>query len=87
MLTSVFLAFDFKTCFASHSVSNILRRVNAQQALLRLQEISADCLDGKYSDSELDDTLKNDAQVELDSSGEESKHKSVVIMNVKNKNR
>ena len=62
-----FLAFDFEMCFASHSVSNMLRRVTAQQALLRLQGISADCSDGEYSDSELDD-----AQAELDSSGEKS---------------
>ena len=49
----------------------MLRRVIAQQALLRLQNISADCSDGEYSDSELDDALTNDAQAELDSSGEE----------------
>ena len=67
-----FLSFDFETCFASHSVSNMLKRVIAQQALLRLQDISADCSDGEYSDSELDDALTNDAQAELDSNGEES---------------
>ena len=50
----------------------MLRRVTAQQALLRLQNISVDCSDGEYSDSELDDALTNDAQAELDSSGEES---------------
>ena len=49
----------------------MLRRVTAQQALLRLQDISADCSDGKYSDSELDDSLTNDAQAELDSNGKE----------------
>ena len=59
-------------CFASHSVSNMLRRVTAQQALLRLQGISADCSNGEYSDSELDDALTNDAQAELDLSGEKS---------------
>ena len=67
-----FLAFDFETCFASHSVSNMLRRVTAQQALLRLKNISADCSDGEYSDSELDDALANNLQAELDSSGEKS---------------
>ena len=56
--------------FASHSVCNILRRVTAQK--LRLQNISADCSDGEYLDRELDDTLTNDAQVELDLSGEKS---------------
>ena len=40
--------------------------------MLRLQEISADCSDCEYSDSEPDDALTNDAQAELDSSGEES---------------
>ena len=50
----------------------MLRRFTAQQALLRLQDISADCSDGEYSDRELDDALTNDAQPELDSSGEES---------------
>ena len=50
----------------------MLRRVIAQQALLRLQDISADCSDSKYSESELDDALTNDAQAELDSSEEES---------------
>ena len=48
------------------------RRVTTRQALLRLQDISADCSDGEYSDSELDDALTNDSQAELDSSGEES---------------
>ena len=58
--------------FASHSVFNMLRHVTAQQALLRLQGISADCSDGEYSDSELDDALRNDAQAELDSISEKS---------------
>ena len=40
--------------------------------MLRLQDISADCSDGKYSDSELNDALTNDAQAELDLSGKES---------------
>ena len=50
----------------------MLRRVTAQQALLQLQDISADISDGEYSDSELDNALANDAQAELDSSREES---------------
>ena len=50
----------------------MLRRVTMQQALLQLQDISEDCSDGEYSDSELDDALTNDAQVELGSRGEES---------------
>ena len=50
----------------------MLRRVTAQQALLRLQDISADCSDGENSDNEPDNALKNDAQAELDSSGEKS---------------
>ena len=49
----------------------MLRHVIAQQTLLQLQGISADCSDGEYSDSELDDALTNDAQAELDSNGEE----------------
>ena len=50
----------------------MLRRITAKQALLRLQNISADCSDREYSDSELDDALTNDTPMELDSSGEES---------------
>ena len=50
----------------------MLRHLTAQQALLQLQDILADCSDGEYSDSELEDALTNDAQAELDSSGEES---------------
>ena len=50
----------------------MLRHLTAQQALLQLQDISEDCSDGEYSDSELEDALTNDAQAELDSSGEES---------------
>ena len=48
----------------------MLRRVTAQQALLQSQDISADCSDGEYSDRELNDALTNNAQAELDSSGE-----------------
>ena len=48
----------------------MLRRVTAQQALLQLHDISADCSDGEYSDRELNDALTNNAQAELDSSGE-----------------
>ena len=40
--------------------------------MLRLQDILADCSDGEYSDSELDDALTNDTQAELDSRGEKS---------------
>ena len=65
-------SFDFETCFASHSVSNMLRPVTAQQALLQLQDISTDCSDGEYLDRKLGDALINDAQAELDSNGEES---------------
>ena len=42
----------------------MLRPVIAQQALLQLQEISVDCLDGEFHE--------NDAQAELDSRGKES---------------
>ena len=45
--------------------SIMLRPITAQQALLQLQDISADC-------SELDDTLTNDVELELDSSEEDS---------------
>ena len=48
----------------------------AQKALLRLQDISADCSDGEYSDSELDNALTNDAQAKLDSSGEKFRRRS-----------
>ena len=41
--------------------------------MLQLQDISADCSDDEYSDSELlDGALTNNAKAELDSSGEES---------------
>ena len=47
--------------------------------MLRLQDILADCSDGEYSDSELDDALTNDAQAELDSRGEDQT--SIVLTN------
>ena len=40
--------------------------------MLRLQDISSDCSDGEYFDSELDDALINDEQAELDLDGEKS---------------
>ena len=46
----------------------MLRRITAQQALLRLQDISAHCSDGEYPYSELDYVLTNDVEVEFDSS-------------------
>ena len=70
-------------CFASHSVSNMLRRVTAQHALLQLQDISADCSDGEYSKLHFsrleDEALTNDAQAELDSSGKNQT--SIVLAN------
>ena len=39
--------------------------------MLGLQDISADCSDGEYSDSELDDALTNDAQAEVNLRGED----------------
>ena len=57
----------------------MLRRITIQQALLRLQDISADCSDGEYSDSELDDALTNDAQTELNSRREDQT--SIVLTN------
>ena len=39
---------------------------------MRLQDISADRSDGEYCNSELDDSLTNDAQAELNLNGEES---------------
>ena len=47
----------------------------AQEALLPLQDISTNCSNGEYFDSELDDALTNDAQAELDSSGEKSRRR------------
>ena len=40
--------------------------------MLQVQDISEDCLDGEYSDSELDGALTNDAQAEFDSTGKKS---------------
>ena len=40
--------------------------------MLQLQDISADCSDGEYSNGELDGALTIDAQAELDSSGKKS---------------
>ena len=37
-----------------------------------MQDISADCSDGEYSKSELDNALTNNAQAKLNSRGEES---------------
>lgn len=64
----------FETCSVSNSLSNMPRRVTAQQALLRLQDISADCSDDEYSDSELYSPFIYDVEEEeeLDSSEEES---------------
>ena len=45
--------------------SIMLRPITAQPALLQLQDISADC-------SELDHTLTNDEELELDSNEEDS---------------
>ena len=50
----------FETCFASNSVFVTSRSFTAPQAFLQLQDISADCLDGKDSNSEIDDALDND---------------------------
>ena len=49
-----------------------MRLITAQQTSLRLYDISADCSDREYSDSELDDALKNDVKVEIDSREEDS---------------
>ena len=46
---------------------------------MRLQDISADCSDGEYSDSELDDVLTNNAQAELNSRVEDQT--SIVLTN------
>ena len=55
----------------------MLRRITAQQASLRLQDISADCSDGDKSDSELNDTLelhhrKEDSNVDNASEDDDS---------------
>ena len=47
------------------------RRVTAQHALSRLQDISADSLDGKYSDCEHDGKLINNVGIDF-SEGEDS---------------
>ena len=57
------LLFDaFETCFASNSVLITSRSVTASPALSQLQDISADCSDGKDSNSEIDDELDNDLE-------------------------
>ena len=62
-----------ETCFASNSASIMSRSFIASQVLLRLQDISVDCLNCEDCNSELDDALDNDLEeVELDFSGEES---------------
>ena len=62
-----------ETCFASNSASIMSRSFIAPQVLLRLQDISVDCLNREDCNSELDDALDNDLEeVELDLSGEES---------------
>ena len=61
-----FLDFS-ETCFASNSAFIMSRGFPALQVLLRLQDISVDCLDGEGSNSELDDALDiNLEEVELD---------------------
>ena len=45
-----------------YSVFITLRSFTAPQALLQLQDISADCFDGKNSNSEIDDALDNDLE-------------------------
>ena len=50
------------------------RRVTAQDALLRLQDVLADSSDGEYSDSEHNDELTND--VEIDFSDREDSNSS-----------
>ena len=47
------------------------KRVAAQDAFLRLQDISADSSDGEYSDTEHDDELINDVKIDF-SDGEDS---------------
>ena len=56
------LFYAFETCFASNSVFITSRSFTAPQALLQLQDISADCSDGKDSNSEIDDVLDNDLE-------------------------
>ena len=52
----------FETCFARNSVFITSRSFTAPQALLQLQDILADCSDGKNSNSEIDDALDNDLE-------------------------
>ena len=52
----------FETCFASNSVLITSRSFTAPQASLQLQDISADCPDGKDFNSEIDDALGNDLE-------------------------
>ena len=52
----------FETCFANNSVFITSRRFTAPQALLQLQDILADCSDGKNSNSEIDDASDNDLE-------------------------
>ena len=52
----------FETCFACNSVFITSRSFAAPQALLQLQDILADCSDGKNSNSEIDDALDNDLE-------------------------
>ena len=52
----------FETCFVSNSVFTTSRSFTAPQAMLQLQHISADCSDGKNSNSEIDVALDNDLE-------------------------
>ena len=52
----------FETCFDSNSAFITLRSFTVPQALLQLQDISADCSDGKNSNSEIDDALDKDLE-------------------------
>ena len=52
----------FETCFASNRVFITSRSFTAPQALLQLQDISADCSDGKNFNSEIHDALDNDLE-------------------------
>ena len=52
----------FETYFASNSVIHYLKKFSAPQVLLQLQDISANCLDGNDSNSEIDDALDNDLE-------------------------
>ena len=52
----------FETCFACNSVFITSKSFTASPALSQLQDISADCSDGKDSNSEIDDELDNDLE-------------------------